>query len=182
MAIESDQQLSEVPALDGQQFRTLMACFATGVAVVSALDHTGAPQGATVSSFCSVSLDPPLVLVCLSRNSRTLEAMRLHQLMGISFLSRDQAWIARLFALDVGSKFRRVAYRNGRFGTPLLSEALGHAECEVIRCLDLGDHTAVVGLVVAGTVHEHAPLLHFRRQYGDFEASEQTSIEAWTML
>ncbi len=166
------------PLIDPNHFRSVMGCFATGVAVVSGFDGERAPQGATVSSFCSISLEPPLAMVCLSPRSRTLHAISESKVMGISFLASDQAWIAHLFATDAALKFGRVGYRLGPLGTPLLTGAIGHAECEVVQELVLGDHVAVIAAVINGSVSQRDPLLRFRRQYGDFEADQPAFAEA----
>jgi len=155
-----------------------MGCFATGVAVATAFDEAGAPHGATVSSFCSLSLQPPLAMVCLMPNSRTLHAIRSSKVMGVSFLADDQAWLAHLFATDSAHKFGRVAYRLGSLGPPLLAGAVGHAECELVNEIVVGDHVAVIAEVVEGDSTLREPLLRFRRQYGDFEAGQPAFAEA----
>ena len=145
-----------------------MSAFPTGVAVVTTLDDDGEPRGLTTNALCAVSAEPPLLLVCVDRESRTLPALLHSRRFVVNFLSEQRHELARLFASKADDKFASVAWEPGLGGMPCLREdSLAFAECETEQELAAGDHVILTGLVVGGLVPdpESVPILYFRRSY-----------------
>lgn len=119
----------------------------------------------TASAFASVSLDPPRVLVCLDKGSRTRALLADQSTFAISILSADQEDVSRKFA-DTGPKpFGELIHKRGENGAPLLDGAIAWIECSVSEIIDGGDHDIVLGEVTACTPSDGAPLLYFDRTY-----------------
>ena len=145
-----------------------MSAFPTGVAVVTTLDADGEPRGLTTNALCSVSAEPPLLLVCVDRESRTLPALLHSKRFVVNFLAERRDVLARLFASKAEDKFAAVAWEPGLGGMPCLREdSLAYAECETEQELEAGDHVVLTGLVVGGMSPdpESVPILYFRREY-----------------
>ncbi|MBI4497323.1 MAG: flavin reductase [Chloroflexi bacterium] len=155
-------------AVDAQTFREVMAHFATGVAVVTTLRPEGF-HGLTVNAFCSVSLEPPLVLVCLDRLSLSHDYVRESGVYGVSILGRGQMFLADRFSGQaplVSPRFEGVPYRTAATGVPLLGQALAWLDCRVAAEYDGGDHTIFLGQVeAAGVGAADAPLVFYGRRY-----------------
>ncbi|HEX4344231.1 MAG TPA: flavin reductase family protein [Solirubrobacteraceae bacterium] len=156
------------PAVLPAQLRLAVGRFATGVTVVTSLDADGDPVGTTASAVSALSLDPPLVLVCLSRASRTLEAVRARGTFAINVLAGGQRTLAESFARPGrAAAWDGVAHRDSATGSPRLEDVLAVLDCSVEHRLPGGDHEIVVGRV--GDVETHpgdpAPLLHYRGTY-----------------
>jgi 3-hydroxy-9,10-secoandrosta-1,3,5(10)-triene-9,17-dione monooxygenase reductase component len=158
-------QIDEVsPAL----VRGALGHFATGVTVVTASGPDGAPVGTTASAVSSLSLVPPLMLVCLDRSSRTLAAIRDHGAFAINVLAEGQEWLAGNFARrGAAAGWEDVSHRFGATRSPHLDGVLAVLECRLERCLDGGDHEIVVGRLVAleRSADDPRPLLHYRGSY-----------------
>lgn len=155
------------------QIRHALGHFATGVTVVTSLDAGGAPVGTTVSAVSSLSLDPPLLLVCLARTSSTLAALRAHRAFAINVLATEQRSLSGHFARSGNAaSWDAVAHRQGGDGVPLLEGALATLQCELERCVDGGDHEIVVGRLrhLELATDEVAPLLHYRGAYASLAA------------
>lgn len=151
--------------IDEFEFRRVMGHFASGVTVVTAC-HEGTCQGITVSSFASLSLAPPLILVSIDQRSVMHDMIERTGAFAVNILAEDGEWLSRLFASRDVDKFERVRYRLGTTGAPLLDDALATIECRLHQKLPGGDHTIFVGEVIAGDVRaEQAPLLYFRSGY-----------------
>jgi 3-hydroxy-9,10-secoandrosta-1,3,5(10)-triene-9,17-dione monooxygenase reductase component len=147
-----------------QEFRNALRTFASGVTVVAAsLDEQ--PFGMTCTSFASVSLDPPLVMVCLENDSHTLAAVDGSRSFGVSVLSDEQEEIARAFSTAGPKPFGEVGYKIAPNGAPLLHDAIAVLECEVSTIAAAGDHHIVVGQVEACEADRGNPLLYFDRHY-----------------
>lgn len=127
--------------------RRAMGRFLTGVAVVTTVDAAGTPRGMTVNSLTSVSLDPPLLLVCFTRSARTAAAIADSGRFAVSVLSARQETIARRFAAPTDDHFAELPADYGVHRVPVVPDALAHLECTVHRSLPAGDHTVVLGLV-----------------------------------
>lgn len=155
--------------VDDAQFKAAMSHFASGVTVVTT-EHGGRPYGMTVASFASLSLHPPLVLVCIERSVKSHEAIAASKKFGVSILGAEQADVSARFAARSDDKFSGVAVSRGETGVPLLEGALCTIECTVRDQLPGGDHSIFVGEVVAVRVREGAPLLYFRSAYHQFGA------------
>lgn len=152
-----------VPTSD--ELRVAMALLPTAVAIVTANGADG-PAGATANAVTSLSLDPPLMLACLDRRSRTLESLRDAGAFGISFLAGDQEAIARSFATKAPhtEKFREVGFSD-QAGVPILDGALAWAACRTTATHPGGDHEIFVGAVVALGWQGGDPLLFHRGDY-----------------
>ncbi len=158
--------------IDGALFRQTMSRYASGVTVVAAMDEAGMPWGLTASSVSSVSLHPPLVLVCIDKKANTYEVMTKASFFAMNFLNHRQDELALLFATRGADKFADMPYQVGVTGAPLLPEvSIAVIECRMFAQYDGGDHTIVVGEVVAASVSEGLPLLFYNRTFGTFAAT-----------
>jgi flavin reductase (DIM6/NTAB) family NADH-FMN oxidoreductase RutF len=156
-------------AVERDEFFAIMSAFPTGVAIVTTLDADGQPRGLTTNAVCAVSADPPMLLVCVDRTSRTLEALRHARRFVVNFMSDGCADLCALFASKADDKFADVAWEPGLGGVPLLAEdALAIAECRTEQELEAGDHLILTGAVEAGRAPdpERVPILYYRRAYG----------------
>jgi len=155
-----------------RQFRDALAEFATGVTIIATRDvaHAGPPRyvGFTANSFNSVSLDPPLVSWCLSRQANTLPAFERGERYAISVLAVDQAGLARRFAGAHPDRFEGVAFRLGWADAPLIGGAVAWFECRHFSRQPVGDHTLFIGEVVR-CARAHGPGLVFH--HGCFRAA-----------
>jgi flavin reductase (DIM6/NTAB) family NADH-FMN oxidoreductase RutF len=152
--------------VDDAQFKHALSHFASGVTIVTT-EHGGVDYGLTVASFASLSLNPPLVLVCISKSSSSHEPIALSQKFGVSILGSDQAEISGRFAARGGDKFAGLPIRRGELGVPLVGNALATLECRVHQHVVGGDHSIFIGEVVDTQTREGAPLLYFRAAYRD---------------
>lgn len=143
-----------------------MGHWVTGVAVVSARAPDGRPCGLTASAVASLSLDPPLVLVCVERSSDTHGCIRAAGAFALNVLRADQEDIARRFAAaDRADKYAGIAWRAERTGAPVLAAALAWLDCRLEATHEGGDHTIFIGEVLAGAGGEGMPLAHFRSSF-----------------
>ncbi|ODU25182.1 MAG: hypothetical protein ABT15_30525 [Pseudonocardia sp. SCN 73-27] len=140
--------------------REAMGRFATGVTVVTTVDADGETAGCTVSAFCSLSLDPPLVLVCVGRGRRMHGLLTAAPAFAVNVLAADQRDVATVFARGPQDRFRGLATSPGRGHCPLLVGAVAHVECDREQVLDGGDHAIVVGRVRSLATFPGEPLLY----------------------
>jgi flavin reductase (DIM6/NTAB) family NADH-FMN oxidoreductase RutF len=155
-------------AVGRDDFLGIMSAFPTGVAIVTTLEPDGTPRGLTTNAVTSVSAEPPILLICVDRNSRTLPALLHSKRFTVNFMRDDCEEICRAFASKADDKFDRVAWSPGLGGVPLLHEgAIAHAECTTLEELEIGDHVVVTGLVEAGKAPDPAelPILYHRRAF-----------------
>jgi flavin reductase (DIM6/NTAB) family NADH-FMN oxidoreductase RutF len=144
-----------------------MACFPTGVTVVAGHESEGEPYGLTVNSFTSVSLQPPLVLVCIARTASSHDRLIGASTFAVSVLSAGQLELARRFAREPSEgRFNGVAWRPSAMGDPILSEAAAWLACEVERVLPGGDHSILVGRVSASGASRRPVLMFHRGRMG----------------
>ncbi len=156
---------SELRGVSADAFRRACGRFATGVAVATVLDPQGAPHGLTVSSFTSVSLDPPLVLICLGHDVSVIDTFRAAPFFGINVLAEDQQELSERFARKGFDRFDGLPWQPGATGVPLIPGALAAMECAVERRIPSGDHDIFVGRMVAAQTGEGKPLLYFSSRY-----------------
>jgi flavin reductase (DIM6/NTAB) family NADH-FMN oxidoreductase RutF len=153
-------------------FRRVLGHFATGVTVVTTCDAQGRPAGLTASAFTSVSLTPPLVLVCVARDAQSYAALSASDRFAVNILASGQEAVSQRFASPPAAngweKFEGVAHKPGTLGLPVLEGALAHLECSRVHAYPGGDHTIFVGQVeAAGCQSDGAePLLYYRGRYG----------------
>lgn len=148
--------------VDGATLRAACGAFATGVTVVTT-GSPGEPAGMTVNSFTSVSLDPPLVLICLHRDVRLAPLLRRSGGFVINILTHRQQHVARAFARRTTARLADLPHEYTVEGLPVLGEALGHLVCRLVDEHQGGDHTIVVGEVVEVNAHRRAeePLVFY---------------------
>jgi flavin reductase (DIM6/NTAB) family NADH-FMN oxidoreductase RutF len=152
--------------VNANQFRTALSRFASGVTVVTTRDREARPHGLTVSAFSSLSLDPPLVLVCIDRSAYIHDALQASGVFVVNILAADQEELSRLFASRAPDKFEGLGYTRGLADAPVLDHALATIECRLRHTYEGGDHTIFVGEVEHANVREDAPpLLYYRGGY-----------------
>ncbi|OOG53221.1 flavin reductase family protein [Polaromonas sp. C04] len=153
--------------LDPANLRQFAGQFPTGVAVVTAYDGTDRLHGLTLNAVTSVSLNPPLYLVCLSNTSNTLNAIMENRMFGINFLSEGQQAVSRVFASKSDNKFDSIPYLRGHERVPLLQDAVATAVCRVEDVFPGGDHQIVVGRLESYDIAGGHPLMFHKGQYLD---------------
>jgi flavin reductase ActVB len=147
-------------------FREALAHFASGVTIVAARRPLG-PIGFTATGFTSVSLTPPLILVCVAKTASAYDGVVGAELFGVSVLGEDQRWLAERFATTGIDRFEGVPAIEGPVtAAPLIDGALAHLECRPHARHDAGDHTLLVGEVLRASTSIGRPLLHFARRFG----------------
>jgi flavin reductase (DIM6/NTAB) family NADH-FMN oxidoreductase RutF len=156
--------------IDESEFRRILGHWASGVAIATAQGLDGRLCGLTANAFCSLSLVPPLVLVCIERDADSHDCIRSAGTFAISVLDDTGERLARRFAGNDPHKFDGVAYRLGASGAPLLEDALAWVECRVHAEHPGGDHTIFIGVVTGGDARSGTPLLYFRGGYGSMKA------------
>lgn len=154
--------------IDDGTFKLAMSHFASGVTVVTT-EVDGTPYGMTVASFASLSLHPPLVLICVEKTIKTHDALTRAGAFGVSILALSQQDVSGRFASKRDDKFEGVNVRKGELGVPLIAGALCTLECRVHSQLPGGDHTIFVGEVVDVQTSEAEPLLYFRSAYRELK-------------
>ena len=147
------------------EFCRACAKFPTGVTIVTVLDADGSPHGMTASSFTSVSLEPPLVLVCVDHRASVLAHLRRAQHIGINILSENQQELSTHFARPGHDRFDGVEWLAGTGGVPLIPGALAHFECSIHRMIDAGDHTILIAEVLDAEHTNGRPLVYFASGY-----------------
>ncbi|MCX4904522.1 flavin reductase family protein [Streptomyces sp. NBC_00878] len=154
--------------VNSRSFRSLMAGFPTGIAVISTTDTDGRPWGMTCSSVCAVSVEPPTLLVCVRDGSPTLDAMVRRGAFAVNLLHGGARPTAELFASGAPDRFNRVRWQHDaqRGGPHLVEDAHTVADCRISQRHHVGDHTVVFGEVFQVTDHcDPHPLLYGMRQY-----------------
>lgn len=135
--------------LDPRALRNAFGSFMTGVTVVTAHDKTGQPLGFTANSFTSVSLDPPLVLVCLANSSQNYDALVSADGFAVNILAESQIDISNTFARPTDDRFAGLAWSKGPFGSPIIAGVSAWFDCRLHRTVDAGDHVILIGQVEA---------------------------------
>jgi len=158
----------EGPGVDKATFFALMSAFPSGVTIVTTVDHAGRPRGLTCTAVCSLSAEPPLVLVCIDRRSHTLTAMRQAGRFVVNYLLAGRGDLSNRFATTEPDKFADVAWRPTAHGLPVLfADSLASAECALVQEVPGGDHVILIGRVESGQLPAPGtqPLVYFRRSY-----------------
>jgi flavin reductase (DIM6/NTAB) family NADH-FMN oxidoreductase RutF len=151
--------------VDPDHFRQLLGRFATGVTVLTVATPAGTPLGMTANSLASVSLQPPLISVCVDREADMHDAILRITEFVVNVLASHQEALARRFADKHEDRFEGIGYHLSPEGLILLDGALAHIECRRHTHYPGGDHTIVVGQVVGGATGEGRPLLYYRGGY-----------------
>jgi flavin reductase (DIM6/NTAB) family NADH-FMN oxidoreductase RutF len=152
-------------SLDKSRFCRTCAKFPTGVTIVTVLDPDGGPHGLTASSFTSVSLEPPLILVCVDHRANVLEHFRRSEYLAINVLDETQQELSVRFARRGENRFDGIQWYAGQNGVPLIPGAIAHFECAIQRTLDAGDHTIFIAEVIGVNCREGRPLIYYGSGY-----------------
>ena len=152
--------------IDPKELRRLMGQFATGVTIITTRDTEGRPYGLTANAFTSLSLDPPLVLICIDRKAETFSHFYASRSFVVNILAEDQQELSTRFAKSGGFKFEGLHYETNATGVPVLDGTIAHLECALVETHDAGDHVIHVGQVENFAVRAGRPLLFFQGRYG----------------
>ena len=150
--------------MDPSAFRSIMASFPTGVAVVTVTDMEGIPRGLTCSAVCSVSLTPAMLLICVGKTSNTLPALAERGSFVVNFLTEEAKTVAMTCASKAADKFSGIPWQASQVAhnAPILHEHVtAYAECLIHELIDAGDHIVIIANVVGGTVYQtRDPMVH----------------------
>ena len=161
--------------IDASTFRRLLARFASGIAIITARDGDR-DVGMTVSAFCSVSLSPPLVLVCVDSKASMHALLLRHPKLGISIISSEHEAHSRRFAdKNEARRFDGVPFTRGESAVMLLDDATAQLECQLVSHHPAGDHTIFLAEVERGAMGHSEPLLHFGGRYAQLAATAALS-------
>ena len=152
-------------AINEQEFRNALGRFASGVTVVTAKGIDGSIRGITVSAFSSLSLAPPLVLICIDNRSSLQDHLEINSYFAVNILSEEQEFISRRCASKEPNRFEGLSHSISKKGLPLLDDALAHIECRIISTYPGGDHKILIGEVETVKMKEGNPLTYFRGAY-----------------
>jgi flavin reductase (DIM6/NTAB) family NADH-FMN oxidoreductase RutF len=151
---------------DARTLRDALGCFATGVTVVTCIDGEGRPFGLTANSFTSVSLDPPLLLVCVHRDAASAAALTNASHFAVNVLQTGQQPASIRFSTRAEDRFGQGDWSEGEYGAPVLKESLSVFECARESMHEGGDHHILVGRVLKASFDPSLdPLLYFRGKY-----------------
>lgn len=165
--------------MEHERYRAVIGHFATGVAVITA-EGPGGPGGMTANAVCSLSLEPPLLLVCFENTARTLPIVRVAGCFGVNILQAGQSELSRAFASkrEESAKFDGVSWST-RDGVPVLEGAIAWLTCELRELHPAGDHTIAIGAVrTMDHDAERAPLIWYRGGYGTLAHPTSSHIDA----
>lgn len=161
----------DVQAEQSPTLREVMGAYPTGVTIVAAAEEDGSPFGLTVNSFTSVSLDPPLILVCVGHSTTSHDRLVAGSHFSVNVLSAGQGDVAVRFACEPShGRFDMVEWAPGPDGAPLLSAAAATLECVVHQVLTGGDHSIIIGRVERADVSDRPALLFHRGRFGVSDA------------
>ena len=149
-----------------EEFKDALSRFASGVTVVSTKDAAGKLHGITVSAFCSVSLEPPMVLICIEKATGSHYAFEESGAFVVNILSASQSSTSERFAAPFEDKFKDTEFYPGIDGIPILKGALASLECRLTFSYHGGDHSIFVGQVENVITQDGDPLVYFRGEYG----------------
>ena len=156
-------------SVSSDEFRSVLGRFPSGVTVVTTKATDGSDQGMTVSAFCSLSLEPPLVVICIEKTASVYPALTTAPAFIVNILSAKQEQVARRFSIVDIDRFEGIGFSRSTNGIAVLDDVLGVIECNRFSLHDGGDHTIVVGEVEAGRAENGAPLLYYRGGYAQME-------------
>ncbi len=174
------EQAAASPPITAQQFRDVIGSFASGVTVITTTTTEGW-GGATASSVTSLSLEPPMLIVCINAKAATAAAISQARTFAVNILAEDQDQIALRFAQREPDKFRGIPCSTGCYGEPLLDGALAHLECRLLQSVIGGTHIVFLSRVERAWARKGRPLAYFRGRFGELNmatdpASRQPSM------
>jgi len=161
--------MSNPEPFNTRQFRDALGCYPTGVTVVTTVDGTGEARGFTANSFTSVSLDPPLLLVCLAKSAHSHPVFTQTGAFSVNILSDQQRDVSGLFASKAPDKFQKVAWSLSSVNTPHIHNSLAAFHCSTEKQVDAGDHTILIGRVQSFATDAGKPLGYCRGAYVDYQ-------------
>lgn len=160
--------------LDDQQiksYRQTLGSFVTGVTIITTVDDAGNPKGLTANSFTSVSLSPPIVLVCVAKTATSYPAFKACAAFGVNILANEQRALSNKFASKTQDKFDDVDWYRGHGGIPVIEGNISALQCSTLNCTDCGDHIILIGKVEAFIRSEdREPLVYVRGGYAQLRA------------
>lgn len=156
-------------SIDGDLFRSVLGRFASGITVVTTHDEDGRDHGMTASAFSSLSLDPPLILVCIANDATMAPVLARTDTFAVNILSDVQEPLSRRFAGKLDDRFAGIGYTRGQLGDVLLDDVLAWMQCRVVARHPAGDHVIVVGQVEFADARDARPLLYYRGGYAQLE-------------
>ncbi len=157
-------------SISKNEFRHALGRFASGVTVVTTKDSGGRLHGITVSAFCSVSLEPPLILVCIEKNTGSHYAFEQSDSFVVNLLREDQQYLSDRFASSLPDKFAEVKYYSGIDDLPVLEDVLANLECRLVNSHASGDHTIYVGEIEKATINDGKPLVYWHGNYREIKS------------
>lgn len=160
---------SKKTGIGKDEFRAALSRFASGVTVVTTKDAGGRFHGITVSAFASVSLAPPMILVCIEKTTGSHYAFQESEFFVVNILAEGQADLSNRFASQIPDKFDAVNYRLGLGEIPVLEDACVTLECRLAFAYEAGDHTIFVGLIERSEVKDENPLIYWHGNYRKLE-------------
>ena len=152
-------------SIDPDLFRAVLGRFASGITIITTRDREGRDHGMTVSAFSSLSLEPPLVLVCIDNDATMAPALNVAESFAVNILSEHQEAMSRRFAGRVDDRFADLPFTRDSHGNPTLDDVLASLECRVVARHAAGDHVIMIGAVSAGAAHDQRPLMYYRGGY-----------------
>jgi flavin reductase (DIM6/NTAB) family NADH-FMN oxidoreductase RutF len=159
---------------DAELFRSLLGRFATGVTVATTLDGNGRSAGMTASAVAAVSMEPPLLLICVDRDATFHAAVSAGRGFALNILAADQEHISETFADAAADPFETVGHHRTSGGLPVLDGVVAQIHCALWGSHEAGDHTVFFGLVQGGKTFDRPPLLHYRSRYTTTATHERT--------
>jgi len=156
-------------SIDRDLFRSVLGRFATGITIITIRDADGHDHGMTVSAFSSLSLDPPMVLVCIANDATMAPALATVDAFAVNILADHQEALSRRFSGKQDDRFADVPFSRTAQGTAVLDEVLASLDCRILTRHSGGDHVIVIGEVLSGQVREGRPLLYYRGGYAQLE-------------
>ncbi len=151
--------------ISSEDFRNTLSRFASGVTVVTTKDAAGNFYGITVSAFSSVSLDPPLILICIENTAGSIDALNASKIFVVNILNSEQAELSERFASPAADKFAETPHELNIDGVPVIANCLANIRCTVVETYEGGDHTIFIARVEKTVVNDGDPLIYFRSGY-----------------
>jgi len=161
--------------VDPQVFRQVIGNFASGVTVITTREQD-TNYGLTASAVTSLTLEPPMLLVCINKNTATQAVISRTRKFSVNILNQDQAHLAYQFAKPQSDKFQGVDFSYGSLGVPLLTDALACIECRVVADVEAGTHRVFLAEVDRAEANQGTPLTYFRSTFGRFEMVQDEAV------
>lgn len=161
--------IKKLMSISKDEFRAALGRFASGVTVITTRGTDGFLHGITVSAFSSVSMNPPLILVCIDKGASSHQSFEESEHFVVNILGAEQQHYSDLFASHSADKFETVDYTETESGIPVLKDALVNLECRKTNAHDDGDHTIFIGEILKSNVRDGEPLVYFHGNYRKLE-------------